>query len=46
MASMDKDGKLIRICLYILDKFEKLHFYFERFSNNNSTENGMNHNIH
>jgi len=38
MISKDKDDKLIRIYLFICDKFEELQFYCERFSNNNSPE--------
>lgn len=38
MISKDKDDKLVRIYLFICDKFKELQFYCERFSNNNKPE--------
>ncbi len=38
MISKDKDDKLIRIYLFICDKFEELQIYCQRFSNNNKPE--------
>lgn len=38
MIPKDKDDKLVRIYLFICDKFEELQFYCERFSNNNKPE--------
>ena len=38
MISKDKDDKLVRIYCFICDKFERLEFYCERFSNNNKPE--------
>ena len=38
MTPKDKDAKLIKIYFFICDKFEELHYYCERFSNNKEPE--------